>query len=123
MSDVVHLSYSIVCQILDVRLCADIQYFIGHDGNMYLILLGEPCNVHTAYNPVDICWAVLNNTMSQYYLCLPHIMTELSASNATMSQLVVPLMPAHGDHGAPTFDPSKPQELCHFFEELKFHFG
>ena len=31
-------------------------------------------------------------------------------------------MPTCGDHGAPAFDPSKPQELRHFFEELKFHF-
>ena len=43
--------------------------------------------------------------------------------DATMSQPVVPLMPAHGDHRAPAFNPSKPQKLCHFFEELKFHFG
>ena len=43
--------------------------------------------------------------------------------DATMSQPVVPPMPTHRDHGAPTFDPSKPRELCHFFEELKFHFG
>ena len=40
-----------------------------------------------------------------------------------MSQPVVPLMPARGDRGAPAFDPSKPRELCRFFEELKFHFG
>ena len=39
-----------------------------------------------------------------------------------MSQPVVPPMPAHQDHGAPTFNPSKPQELRRFFEELKFHF-
>ena len=31
-------------------------------------------------------------------------------------------MPTCGDHGAPAFDPSKPQELHCFFEELKFHF-
>ena len=43
--------------------------------------------------------------------------------NATMSQPVVPPMPARGDHGAPAFDPSKPRELRRFFEELKFHFG
>ena len=40
-----------------------------------------------------------------------------------MSQPVVPPMPTHGDCGAPTFDPSKPWELHHFFKELKFHFG
>ena len=39
-----------------------------------------------------------------------------------MSQPVVPPMPTRRHHGAPAFDPSKPQELCHFFEELKFHF-
>ena len=39
-----------------------------------------------------------------------------------MSQPVVPLMPAHGDHRAPQFDPAKPCELPHFFEELKFQF-
>ena len=39
-----------------------------------------------------------------------------------MSQPVVPLMHAHRDHGAPTFDLSKPWELHHFFKELKFHF-
>ena len=43
--------------------------------------------------------------------------------DATMSQPVVPLMPAHRDCGAPAFNPSKPQELRRFFEELKFHFG
>ena len=43
--------------------------------------------------------------------------------NSTMSQPVVPPMPARGDCGAPTFDPSKPQELHCFFKELKFHFG
>ena len=43
--------------------------------------------------------------------------------DATMSQPVVPPMPAHGDCRAPTFDPSKPRELRCFFEELKFHFG
>ena len=40
-----------------------------------------------------------------------------------MSQPVVPPMPTCRDHGAPAFDPSKPWELSHFFEELKFHFG
>ena len=40
-----------------------------------------------------------------------------------MSQPVVPLMPTRGDRGAPAFDPSKPRELRHFYEELKFHFG
>ena len=43
--------------------------------------------------------------------------------DTTMSQPVVPLMPAHGDCGAPAFNPSKPRELHCFFEELKFHFG
>ena len=42
--------------------------------------------------------------------------------DTTMSQPVVPPMPAHGDCGVPAFNPSKPRELCHFFEELKFHF-
>ena len=44
-------------------------------------------------------------------------------SNATMSQPVVPLVPACRDHGALAFDPSKPQELHCFFKELKSHFG
>ena len=39
-----------------------------------------------------------------------------------MSQPVVPPMPTPRDRGAPAFDPSKPWELRHFFEELKFHF-
>ena len=37
-------------------------------------------------------------------------------NDATMSLPVIPLMPAHRDHGAPAFDTSKPQELCHFFK-------
>ena len=40
----------------------------------------------------------------------------------TMSQPVVPHMPACGDCGSPQFDPEKPHELRHFFEDLKFHF-
>ena len=31
-------------------------------------------------------------------------------------------MPACGDHGVSQFDPTKPHELHHFFEELKFQF-
>ena len=44
-------------------------------------------------------------------------------NDATMSQPVVPPIPTHRNHGAPAFNPSKPQELHCFFEELKFHFG
>ena len=40
-----------------------------------------------------------------------------------MSQPVVPHMPACGDRGSPQFDPERPCELCHFFEDLKFHFA
>ena len=39
-----------------------------------------------------------------------------------MSQPVVPHMPARGDRGSPQFDPDRPRELRHFFEDLKFHF-
>ena len=38
-----------------------------------------------------------------------------------MSQPVVPPMPACGDSGVLQFDPTKPCELHHFFEELKSH--
>ena len=58
LSVIVHLSYSIRHQILNVRLSADIQYFIGHVVNMYLILLGEPCNVITTYNPLNAHWNI-----------------------------------------------------------------
>ena len=29
--------------------------------------------MYIIYNPPDICWHILNNTMSQYYLCFYHI--------------------------------------------------
>jgi len=32
-------------------------------------------------------------------------------------------MPARGDRGAPTFDPSKPRELKRYFSELEFNFS
>ena len=41
---------------------------------MYLILLGEPCTALTTYNPPNVRWDVLNNTMSQYYLRFYHIL-------------------------------------------------
>ena len=41
----------------------------------------------------------------------------------TMSQPVVPHMPARGDRGSPQFDPERPCELHRFFEDLKFHFA
>ena len=49
------------------------------------------------------------------FLTITHLTT-------TMSQLIVPQMPTHGDHGAPQFNPAKPCELCHFFEDLNFQF-
>ena len=30
-------------------------------------------NTYTIYNPPDVHWHILNNTMSQYYLCFYHI--------------------------------------------------
>ena len=39
-----------------------------------------------------------------------------------MSQSLVPPMPAHGEHGAPQFDPAKPHGLHHFFNDLNFQF-
>ena len=40
-----------------------------------------------------------------------------------MSQSLVPLMPAHGERRAPQFDPTKPRELCRFFDDLQFQFA
>ena len=40
-----------------------------------------------------------------------------------MSQSLVPLMPAHGERGAPQFDPAKPCRLCRFFDDLRFQFA
>ena len=39
-----------------------------------------------------------------------------------MSQSLVPPMPAHGERGAPQFDPAKPHRLRHFFNDLRFQF-
>ena len=39
-----------------------------------------------------------------------------------MSQSLVPLMPAHGEHGAPQFDPAKLCGLHRFFDNLRFQF-
>ena len=41
---------------------------------------------------------------------------------APMSLSLVPLMPTHGECGAPQFNPTKPHELCHFFDDLRFQF-
>ena len=40
-----------------------------------------------------------------------------------MFQSLVPLMPAHGECGAPQFDPTKPRGLRHFFNDLRFQFA
>ena len=40
-----------------------------------------------------------------------------------MSQSLVPPMPAHGECGAPQFDPAKLRGLCHFFNDLRFQFA
>ena len=32
-------------------------------------------------------------------------------------------MPAHGEHGALQFNPTKPCKLCHFFNNLNFQFA
>ena len=37
-----------------------------------------------------------------------------------MSQSLVPPMPAHGERGAPHFDPAKPHGLRRFFDDLRF---
>ena len=39
-----------------------------------------------------------------------------------MSQSLVSPMPAHGEHGAPQFDPAKPRGLRRFFDDLQFQF-
>ena len=39
-----------------------------------------------------------------------------------MFQSLVPLMPTHGECGAPQFDPTKPCGLCQFFDDLNFQF-
>ena len=74
LPEIVHLSDSTAHRISNVGLSTDIQYPIGHVGSMYLILLGEPCNALTTYNPPNVRWDVLNNTMSQYYLRFYHIL-------------------------------------------------
>ena len=40
-----------------------------------------------------------------------------------MSQPIVPLMPACGEHRAPQFNPAKPHELHCFFNNLNFQFA
>ena len=40
-----------------------------------------------------------------------------------MSQSLLPPMPACGERGAPQFDPAKPRELRHFFNDLRFQFA
>ena len=76
-------------------------------------------------------WSLNSGSKSLTPLTLPSLLSppetspaqlRPSPNNATMSQPVVSLMPTCRDHGAPTFDPSKPWELCCFFEELKSHF-
>ena len=44
----------------------------------------------------------------------PTIYLTIIHPNTTMSQPVVPLMPTHGDHGVPQFDPDKSCELYCF---------
>ena len=39
-----------------------------------------------------------------------------------MSQSLVPLMPTHGECGAPQFNPAKPHGLRRFFNNLRFQF-
>ena len=40
-----------------------------------------------------------------------------------MSQSLVPLMPTHGERGAPQFNPAKPCRLHCFFDDLNFQFA
>ncbi|KAH9475463.1 hypothetical protein JR316_0012574 [Psilocybe cubensis] len=73
-----------------------------------------PTTTHSHISPFILTPSPTSNTLQ---LPLQQFMPQPEA--ATMS----PHMPARGDRSAPSFDPTKPRELCRYFSDLEFLFS
>jgi hypothetical protein len=67
------LTYIVGATVYGHSRCPDIVILIDMFVMSIKYFPADPYNTYTMYNPADICWHVLNNIMSEYYLCYYHI--------------------------------------------------